>query len=255
MRLKISNSNSTILPYKNLNCERNKMNKLMFQYLTILSVLLISIQTDAQPQQVVAEYPLLTSLEDSTGINNDIFLEGNPELPALPSKEVSLCSNGIYLVDENGQDIITPIMPFLDINNFTIEVEFNINQLPSPTAPRPRMPIIMGSKFARWLGIYINSEGVMGYKFNNDVNNYRWSNTVITNQDDWYSSKISYVNGRVELYLDDQLILTDDIPPLNTFQNTFNFTITDFSEGNSFNGCIRNLVISTDVVIFKNSFD
>lgn len=184
-----------------------------------------------------------------------MFLEGNPNLPTLPSDGVSLCSNGIYLIDEGGQNIETPIMPFLDIDAFTIEVDFNVNQLPASDASRPRMPIIMGSRFAKWLGIYINSDGVIGFKYNNDVTNYVWSNTGITNTEDWYSSKISYVSGVVELYLNDELILTDEIPALNTFMNTFNFSITDFSEGNPFNGCIRNLKISTKVELFKNSFE
>ena len=40
-----------------------------------------------------------------------MFLEGNPNLPTLPSTGVSLCSNGIYIIDADGQNIITPIMP------------------------------------------------------------------------------------------------------------------------------------------------
>ncbi|MFK8010410.1 MAG: hypothetical protein AB8B80_00120 [Marinicellaceae bacterium] len=224
--------------------------------LIVVGVLTVSTYSQAQLQEVIADYPLIEDLVDITGNNNDVFLEGNPNTPSLPTSGTSLCSNGIYIIDPDGQNIETPIMPFFDINNFTIEVDFKVTQLPGANDLRPRMPIIMGSRFARWLGIYIDSSGVMGFKFNNDVNNYRWSNTSLPNLDDWYSSKISYVNGDVELYLNDILILTDKLPPLNTFQNTFNFSVTDFSEGNPLNGCIRNLIISsTPDVVFKSSFE
>ena len=177
-----------------------------FKYKNVfaLCALAVSLQVNAQQQRLVADYPLIDNLEDSTGINNNVYLEGNPNLPTLPSSENALCSNGIYIIDENGQNIETPILPFLDVTNFTIEVEFNVTELPSPTG-RTRMPIIMGSRFARWLGIYISADGFLGYKYNNDSTNYVWSNTGIPNTDDWYSSKISYVNGHVELFLNDPI--------------------------------------------------
>jgi len=232
------------------------MKKLNLKNWSIICIMVLTIQVNAQPQEVIANYPLIEDLVDETGNNIDMFLQGNPIAPTAPSNGVELCTNGIYLTTPDGQDIITPIMPNFDIKNFTIEVEFKVTQLPSSTAPRPRMPIIMGSKLARWLGIYIDSAGIIGYKFNNDASNYVWSNTGISNTDDWYSSKISYVNGHLELFLNDELIRTDELPPLNTYQNTFNFTITDFSEGNPFYGCIRNLVISsTPDEVFKNSFE
>lgn len=224
--------------------------------LTILLILsILSNTTYAQVISVIADYPLIENLADSTERNSDVILTGNPTPPTLPSKAVALCSNGIYVIDQDGQDIITPIIPILDIDNFQIEVEFMATQLPLPTDIRPRMPIIMGSKFARWLGIYVDSSGLMGFKFNNSVSNYRWSNTSIAGAGIWYSSKIRYLNGHVDLYLDDQLILSDDIGALNTWQNTFNFTVTDFSEGNPLNGCIRNLIISSNDVIFKDGFE
>ena len=210
----------------------------------------------AQPLEVLAEYPLIENLVDSTGNNNNVFLEGNPTFPTIPSIGTSLCSNGVYIIDPGGQNIETPIMPTLDINNFQIEVEFNVTQLPLSTAIRPRMPIIMGSRFARWLGIYIDSSGNMGFKHNNDVNNYVWSNNAISGPGVWNSARIRYLNGQVELFFNNQSILTQNVGPLNTFQNTFNFTVTDFSEGNPFNGCIRNLIISsTKDTIYTNGFE
>ena len=114
----------------------------------------------------------------------------------------------------------------------------------------------MGSRFARWLGIYIDSSGNLGIKFNNDVNNYVWSNNAISGLGVWNSARIRYLNGQVDLYFNDQAILSQNVGPLNTFQNTFNFTVTDFSEGNPFNGCIRNLIISTSPAsIFKDGFE
>jgi hypothetical protein len=224
--------------------------------LTLIIMCAVFQSVHAQQLITLAEYPLLENLVDSTGNNSNVILEGNPTLPTSPSAGTSLCSNGIYLIDPDGQDIITPIMPTFDIRNFQIEVEFNVTVLPEPTAIRPRMPIIMGSKLARWLGIYIDSSGNMGFKHNNDVNNYVWSNTAITGAGVWNSSRIRYLNGQVDLYLNDQLLLSQNVGPLNTFQNTFNFTVTDFSEGNPFNGCIRNLIISTSPdLLFSSGFE
>jgi hypothetical protein len=220
----------------------------------IVSSLFQSVQ--AQPLVVIAEYPLIENLVDSTGNNNNVFLEGNPTLPTLPTIGTSLCSNGIYIIDPGGQNIETPIMPTFDITNFQIEVEFNVTELPASTAIRPRMPIIMGSRFARWLGIYIDSSGNLGFKFNNDVGNYVWSNNAISGPGVWNSARITYLNGQVELFFNNQSILSQNVGPLNTFQNTFNFTVTDFSEGNPFNGCIRNLIISTSPdLLFSSGFE
>ena len=211
-----------------------------------------------QAQQLVtfANYPLIEDLVDITGNHNDVFLEGNPTFPTLPSIGNALCSNGIYIIDPDGQNIETPIMPTFDITNFQMEVEFNVTQLPSSTAPRPRMPILMGSRFARWLGIYIDSSGNLGFKFNNSSNNYVWSTSAISGTGVWHSARIRYFNGQVDLFFNGQSILSQNVGPLNTFQNTFNFSITDFSEGNPFNGCIRNLIISSSpVALFANGFE
>jgi hypothetical protein len=227
--------------------------------LTVFTLVLMNnfiTEVRAQPIEVIADYPLILNLTDSTGNFNDVFVEGNPVSPTLPTAGSPLCSNGIYVIEPNGQNIQTPIMSRLDITNFEIEVEFNVTLLPSASAARPRMPIIMGSKFARWLGIYIDSNGNMGFKHNNDVNNYVWSSTAISGIGVWNSSRITYSKGDVDLYLNNQLILSQNVGPLNTFQNTFNFTVTDFSEGNPFHGCIRNLVISTSPInIFKSGFE
>jgi hypothetical protein len=231
-----------------------KFNTIKTPLSTIL--LIVSFAVYSQELELLAEYPLIDNLVDVTGNNSDVFLEGNPTPPTPPSIGTALCSNGIYITDPDGQNIQTPIMPTFDIRNFIIEVDFNVTELPAANAPRPRMPVIMGSKYARWLGIYIDSTGNLGFKFNNDVSNYRWSNTAITGAGIWYSAEISYNNGLVELFLEDQLILTENVGPLNTFQNTFNFTVTDFSEGNPFNGCIRNLKISTTPdLIFRDYFE
>lgn len=233
---------------------KNKKYNMTFSIM-VLGICSIFSTLYAQPISEIAHYELIEDLVDSTGYNDDMMLAGNPTPPTPPSMGVELCSNGIYIVNTDGQDIITPIMPRLDINNFEIAVDFKLTQLPDPNALRPRFPIIMGSKFARWLGIYVDSDGIMGFKFNNDGTNYRWSTTAIAGANIWYSSTITYLNGHVDLYLDGQLILSDDIGPLATFQDTFNFTIIDYSEGTELFGCIRNLSISTTDIIFADQFE
>ena len=235
--------------------KRVKVN-LKIQVLLLVVISCTFQQIQAQQLATLAHYTLLENLSDSTGNNTDVFLEGNPTQPILPSTGIPLCSNGIYIIDADGQNIETPIMPTFDITNFQIEVEFNVTQLPGATDLRPRMPIIMGSRFARWLGIYIDSSGIMGFKFNNSATNYVWSSTAISGIGVWNSSRIRYLNGQVDLYLNNQLVLSQNVGPLNTFLNTFNFSVTDFSEGTSFNGCIRNLIISSSpAIIFESGFE
>lgn len=222
-----------------------------------VSFLMVVIAMQSNAQRIEADYPFLNDLLDSTAQNTATFLEGNPGLPDMPANGIPLCSNGIYIIEPDGQNIQTPYLSDFNINRFQVLIDFNITQLPAINAPRPRMPVVMGGKFARWLGIYLDSSGVIGVKFNNDVNNYIWSSENFNAIEGvWYQAELNYNNGLVSLYVDQALMLTAEVGTLVTFNDDHNFTITDFSEGNPFYGCIRNLTITSfDDLIFKSRFE
>lgn len=220
----------------------------------LLALFIINSYVQAQEIEVIADYPLIENLTDQTGINGEVILQGNPLAPLPPSAGIELCSNNIYLSNVDGQDIQTPYLQNFDLSNFQVELDFKITEFPDALSVRPRNPIIMGGWLARWLGIYVDSSGILGIKHNNS--NYSWSTTSINQVDTWYSARLRYSNETADLYLDDQLIFTENVGPLTDWESDHNFTITDFSEGNPANGCIRNLVISsTPDIIYENSFE
>lgn len=194
----------------------------------------------ASAQMVVqANYPLLTDLLDATNTYGPISLTGNPTPPNPPANGV--CVNGIYSFSAGGQDVRTPLMPSLNMTDFQFSVEFNIAAFPTSFGA----PVLMGGHLWRWLGIYVQPNGILGLKHNNS--NLAWSTTTVATGT-WYSSTVKYENGTVELYLDGVLILQQNIGVLSTSTN-LNFTTNDFSNGRNHNGCIRNLVVANDTTL------
>jgi hypothetical protein len=218
------------------------MNKIQ---LTVLIFLLASTEIlNAQALTLNADYPLINNLMDNTSNNNDVFLEGNPTAPTPPSTGVELCHNGIYIRNTDGQNIQTPVINAFNIIDFQLEVEFKPAALP-PGGFVPDYPVIVGGSSGRWIGILVDINGRIGLKFNNFNTNNIWTNTFIAVGNFYHSAKLRYQNGNVELFIDGVSALNTSIPALQPFQNDFNFTTTDFSNGRVFNGCIKNLKISS----------
>ncbi len=162
-----------------------------------------------------------------------------------------MCQNGIYIISPDGQSIQTPVLNNFDLSNFEVELEFKVTALPSN--PFGYSSVIMGGKFSRFIGIIVNNQNQVGLKFNN-------SNTVFSSStymlDTFHKGRIKYDYGVTELFLDDALIMTQNLPPLQPFLNDFEFTTTDFNNGQPFAGCIKNLVISsTKQSIFESGFE
>ncbi|MBL4661790.1 MAG: hypothetical protein JKY19_15630 [Alcanivoracaceae bacterium] len=220
---------------------------------TLLCAFFITAVAQAQSIGTIANYPLITSLADSTGSNSTISLQGDVP-PAPPSQGVELCSNGVSLFELGGQGIQTPIITDFDISNFQIELEFKPIALPS-ISEIPHYPVIMGGLFAPWVGILVDPDGRIGLKFNgSDLTNI-WSNTLITAAS-YHTARLRYNNGATDLFINDSLTLSESLPDLIPFQDDFNFAITDFSNGLTFHGCIRNLKISSPTdVLFKAGFE
>ncbi len=207
----------------------------------------------AQPIEIIADYPLILDLSDSTGNNPDVILEGNPTAPTVPSNGVELCQNGIYIVNSNGQNIQTPNPIGFDINNFEIELDFKVTATPNNSFNYSG--IIIGGKFSRFIGILVDNQNRIGLKYNNDVGNVFFTSSVLT-LNTFYNGRIRYNHGVTELFLDNVSILNQNLPVLVNFQNGNEFTTTDFNTGQPFTGCIKNLKISTTAEnVFKDDFE
>jgi len=207
--------------------------------LAAAALLLASLFTSAATAQlqVLAHYPLQTDLLDVTAQNGPITLGGSTP-PAPPSNGV--CVNGIYLFNAGGQDVRVPAIPSLDSTDFQIEVEFQIAALPAGSAP-----VLMAGSGWRWIGLYVQSNGILGLKYNNSL--FTWSSTTVSSGI-WYTATIKFEAGTVQLYLNGGMIHQATLGLLNDGNNK-NFTTNDFSNGRSHFGCIRNLTIANNTTL------
>lgn len=189
---------------------------------------------DRLTAQVQAYYPLASDLLDATAQYGPMSLLGTTP-PAPPNNGV--CVNGIYYYNSGGQDVRTPIISTLTTTDFQVDVEFNITAMPAV-----RAPVLMGGTGWRWLGIYLQANGTVGIKYNNS--NLAWSTTTLSTGI-WYAASLRFENGIAQLRINNAIVLQMTVGALNDGNNK-NFTTNDFSNGLSFNGCIRNLTISND---------
>jgi hypothetical protein len=199
-----------------------------------------SLAAQLQPQAI---YPLLTDLLEATATYAPAALTGNPTPPNPPANGV--CVNGIYSLSAGGQDVRFPVITSLNMADFQVDVEFLITAFPTSFGA----PVFMGGHLWRWLGIYVQPTGIVGIKHNNS--NLAWSTTTLSTGT-WYSGRLKYEGGTVELYIDGTMVLTVVVGVLSTGSATIdnrNFTTNDFSNGRNHNGCIRNVIISNDTTL------
>jgi len=114
----------------------------------------------------------------------------------------------------------------------------------------------MGGKFARWIGIVINNQDQIGLKYNNS--NTIFSVTQVSINDVFHTGRIRYENGSTQLFLNNNPtpIIDTMLPPLEPFLDDHEFTTTDYNTGSPFNGCIRNLLVSsTKQSVFESGFE
>jgi hypothetical protein len=203
---------------------------------------------------IIADYPLTLDLVDSTGSNGDMFLLGDIP-PTPPSNGVELCTNGFSIFEIGGQDIQTPVITGFDLANFQLDVQFK------PTAfvdgnEFPYYPIMAGGTTSAWIAILIDPVGRIGLKFNALENSIIWSGTVITISPNFQNAQLRYENGAVTVFINGALAISDNIPALISMNDDFNFSVTDFTTGLVFHGCIRNVQISSPQdIVFVNGFD
>ena len=203
------------------------------------------VASSVSTQTLIADYPLLTDLQDAAKNYGPVTLSGNPIPPFPPANGV--CVNGIYSYSTGGQDVRTPDISSLDSTDFMFEIEFRLTAFPRSTRGAPA---IMAGNGWRWIGIYVSPSGTVGLKYNNS--NHIWSKTNIKIAT-WYSAVVMYERGRLLLLLDGVVIHQATLPTLNTGNNK-NFTTNDFSNGLAHHGCIRRLRIWNDADLSRGLF-
>jgi hypothetical protein len=218
------------------NLRRHRLTHLAGAALLTLLVASSPLLAQAIPQAV---YPLATNLVDTTGNYGPITLLATSTPVSPPANGV--CVNGVYLPQPTGQDVRTPLIGSLTPTDFELRLDFRVAAYPlTGTAP-----VIMAGTGARWIGIQVQANGVIGVKYNSGPQ--VWSTRTVA-LGTWYSAVVKHETGIIQLMLDGQLILQQAVPPLNT-GGEFTFTTNDYSIGRNHNGCIRNLVIANNTTL------
>ncbi|MDP4183289.1 MAG: LamG-like jellyroll fold domain-containing protein [Bacillota bacterium] len=180
------------------------------------------------PIRTTAKYTLNYTNVDETGKNESILLRN-----ATYQTSGSVYSNGIYM-NTDGSIIQTPILKSFNFNNFSVSFDFKIDSLPSF-----RKPIIVGGSSYRWIGANVEPDGTISLLWNNSQIAYS-SKYIPLGQ---FNNVVIQYNGTVaELYLNGVLARSQNCSLVNG--GDANFQNINFSNGTTFLGYLRNLVIS-----------
>ncbi|MCB0844311.1 MAG: T9SS type A sorting domain-containing protein [Bacteroidetes bacterium] len=175
---------------------------------------------------VIAHYPLLTDTEDATGNYDPVKLENSFLVGGA-------CSDGRY----STSNIATPTLSELDFDRFAISGRFN-----TPVAIE--QPVIMGGNLGRWLGVYLKADSTIEVKYNN-ANILNCGVTYTPNE--WHHFTLSYSRDSQKAWLFiDSLQACEVSFDLADFGDK-NFSVSDFSNGKTFWGCIQDITIYEEV--------
>ena len=177
-----------------------------------------------------------------TGNYGDVILDSKPGFPApvSPTDGNPLCQNGVYIYNDNGQDIRTPFINGLTSDDFQLNIDFYLTGFDGVY-----FPVFMAFQ-KRWIGLYVKDDGTLGVKYDNS--NLAWSDAPSLSLSTWYSAQIKYETGVIHLFLDDKRILEIVVGELD-IPVVPDFTTNDVSNGQALIGCIRNLVLINDTTI------
>ena len=192
--------------------------------------------TDSASAQILASYPLGSSLNEANSTHGPVFLFGNTTGPAD-----GVCVGGVGGPPGGADELYTPTITAFNELDFQIDVDFNLTAL-STTG---RMPVLVGSRGWRFIGVEVDMSGQVGILHNNSV----WlPSTTTVNLGEWNWATIKFDNGNAELLVNGVSVLTANIGPLST-NNDYRFTTSNWSNGGVLNGCVRNIVIANDATI------
>jgi len=183
----------------------------------------------------VAQYTLNNTAADSTGRNSNITLANAPFVT-----NNGVYSNGIYpYLNSTGSTIQTPYIKGFNFNDFSVSFEFKITSIPTS-----RKPIIVGGHSYRWIGANVEPNGTISLLWNN--NNYTYSSTKIP-VGTFNTATIQYNGSVAKLYLNGVLACSQYFKPVNG--GDANFQNTNYSNGTTFLGYLRNLTVLSSPAI------
>tara|TARA_R110002094_G_scaffold60544_5_gene71178 strand:+ start:443 stop:2023 length:1581 start_codon:yes stop_codon:yes gene_type:complete len=177
---------------------------------------------------------MTANLADATGTYPDIIAGGG----LLPSVD-GLCPPGTY----NGPEVITPdLTATFDPTDFEVEVEFKLAGYETIFFGSP---IVSVGEFSRFCSINCDPAGLLGIKDYSD-NSISYS-TFTAAIGTWYTAILKCENGFAELWIDGVQIHWAQLGGGTGFNKKV--STKDYSTFRTYNGCIRNLVISNDTTL------
>lgn len=206
------------------------MTQLKIFFFTLFIVLGFQLTINAQ-DSLLAHYPLVYEGNDITGNNPDMILEN------APFQNGGVYSNGIYYGnDTTGSLILTPNINNFNFDDFTINIDFNIDSYPNGNKP-----IIIGGTSWRWIGAYMDGDQ-LAFMANDGSDYYVTDQIVALNQWHTISLRYSKLYKQVGLFFNDDLVLVEEIPIL-LHNNDATFSNEHGGIGDTFEGYWRSLEI------------
>ncbi len=205
-------------------------------YLTLVITLLTI--AGLQAQTLLAFYPLKSNGADTTGNNEDMFLKN------ASFSNGGVYSNGIYYGNDTmGSVIQTPAINKFDFNDFTVLLDFYVEEYPDFNKP-----IIIGGPSWRWLGAYLDEGGRLSLMANDGSDFFQTDEVVALNT--WNTLALSYnkAEQQLRIYLNSKLITEGNVTDL-THNNDGKFINDHGGNGQTFKGYWRNLKIYNSSVV------
>lgn len=199
-----------------------------FSFLFVL--LIVSLFTlNANPDSLLAQYPLVSDGIDVTGNNVEMMIKN------APFQNGGIYSNGIYIGnDTTGSLIKTPLLNDFNFEEFTISIDFRIESYPSS-----KNPILIGGALWRWIGAYVDGDHLAFMA--NDGSDYVITDEVIT-LDKWNILGLTYNKAQKQatMYFNGRLV-ADVFIPLLEHNDDGRFLNEHGGTGDTFKGLWRNL--------------
>jgi len=195
----------------------------------------LAAQVQPQTPQLVAHYTLAATLDDKTGNNPPMLTKGAPVVGGK-----AIFCNGVYALDPvNPCDVSTPPLKDLNLTAFTISATFLI-----PKAAFLSADVFVLGRSARAVMFDLQRGGVirLGYNSNQFV-----SCSVTYRIGMWHEATIVVDGTTTTLYLDGVKGCSTTTPIRAATDKTV--LLTNFGNGTSFYGMLRDLKIYNGVAI------
>lgn len=202
----------------------------MRRNLLLIISLFLGIAIYAQ-DSLIAYYPLLTDGNDITGNGNELMLTN------AVFQNDGVYSNGIYYGNNNsGTEILCPKVAGFDFDDFTVSLEFMIEEYPGF-----RTPIIIAGNSWRWMGTYIEDNKLAFMA--NDGSVYEKSGVAVA-KNHWYKLTFNYNKNeaKARFYLNGDLVFAKEQLTLNHNDDGI-FANQHAGSGETFKGYWKNLEI------------